>query len=87
MKILGIILLVIIIGAIVYYITQLKDKDGDGDIDLKDAKLTAKDIEKDLKAGVKETKRRAKNVKENQNLKGWVLLKKDMEKLTFNDRV
>ena len=34
MKILGIILLVIIIAGVIYYFTQLKDRDGDGDIDL-----------------------------------------------------
>lgn len=64
MKILGIILLVAAIGLVVWYVTRLKDRDGDGDIDLKDAKLTAKDLEKDIKKGVAETKRRAKRVKE-----------------------
>lgn len=64
MKILGIILLVAIIGLVVWYIASLKDRDGDGDIDLKDAKLTAEDIEADIKEGVGEVKRRAKRVKE-----------------------
>lgn len=64
MKILGIILLVIIIAGVVYYFTQLKDRDGDGDVDLKDAKLTAEDIKEDLDEGVREVKHRAKRVKE-----------------------
>ena len=64
MKILGIILVVAIIGLVVWYIASLKDRDGDGDIDLKDAKLTAEDIEEDIREGVGEVKRRAKRVKE-----------------------
>jgi methyl-accepting chemotaxis protein len=64
MKILGIILLVIIIAGVVYYFTQLKDRDGDGDIDLKDAGLTAKYVKEDIEEGVGEVKRRAKRVKE-----------------------
>jgi hypothetical protein len=64
MKILGIILIVAIIGLIVLFFKKLKDRDGDGDIDLKDAKLTAKDIKDDLDEGVKEVKHRAKRVKQ-----------------------
>ena len=63
MKILGIILLVIIVAGVIYYFTQLKDRDGDGDVDFKDAKLTADDIKEDLDAGVKDVKHRAKRVK------------------------
>ena len=64
MKILGIILLVIIVAGVIYYFTQLKDRDGYGDVDFKDAKLTAEDIKEDLDAGVKDVKHRAKRVKE-----------------------
>lgn len=66
----GVILIVAFIGIIVWYALSLKDQDGDGDIDLKDAKITAEEIHDDLKEGVedikktaKEVKRRAKNVK------------------------
>jgi len=66
----GIILIVACIGIIVWYVSSLKDQDGDGDIDFKDAKITAEEIHDDLKEGVediketaKEIKRRAKNVK------------------------
>ena len=64
MKILVFVVLVIIIAGVIYYFTQLSDKDGDGDVDLKDAKLTADEIKEDLDSGVKEVKRRAKRVKE-----------------------
>ena len=64
MKILGIILFFIIVAGVIYYFTQLKDRDGDGDVDFKDAKLTAEDIKEDLDAGVKDVKHRAKRVKE-----------------------
>ena len=48
MKILVFVVLVIIIAGVIYYFTQLSDKDGDGDIDLKDAKLTADEIKDEI---------------------------------------
>lgn len=61
--IVGIILIVAFIGIIVWYVSSLKDQDGDGDIDLKDAKITAEEIHDDLKEGVEDIKKTAKEVK------------------------
>ena len=63
LSIVGIILIVAFIGIIVWYVSSLKDQDGDGDIDLKDAKITAEEIHDDLKEGVAEVKKTAKEVK------------------------
>ena len=62
MKIIGIILLIAAVVGIVAFFIKLKDKDGDGDIDLKDAALTAKEIEADLKEGVEDAIEDAKEV-------------------------
>ena len=62
MKVLGIILLIAAVVGIVAFFVKLKDKDGDGDVDLADAKLTAKELEADLKEGIEEIKDLPKKV-------------------------
>ena len=64
MKVLGIILLIAAVVGIVAFFVKLKDRDGDGDIDLKDAKLTVDEVEKDLKAGVEDAKEILEEVKD-----------------------
>ena len=57
-----IILLVIAIAVAGYFLWKRGDQDGDGDVDLKDIKLSAKDIKEDLEEGVGEIKDRAQDV-------------------------
>ena len=64
MKIIGIILLIAAVVGIVAFFTKLKDKDGDGDVDLADAKLTAKELEADLKEGVEDAKEVIEEIKD-----------------------
>ena len=57
-----IILLLIAVAVIGYFLWKRGDQDGDGDIDLKDIKLSAKDIKEDIEEGVDEIKDRVEDV-------------------------
>ena len=57
-----IILLAIAVAAVGYLAYRKGDQDGDGDIDLKDLKVSAKDIAEDIKEGVEDVKEWAEDV-------------------------
>jgi len=56
---------ILVIAAIAvagYFLWKRGDQDGDGDVDLKDIKLSAKDVKEDLEEGIDEIKDRAQDV-------------------------